>query len=303
MPTTYDFVAANKRRSVVLVAVFIIVIGLVAYAFSRLLQAGPVGVIAAIIIAVLMSLIGYYSGDKVALATAGAQGPIQKSDNPYLYNLVENLCIAAGLPMPKVYVIPDRQINAFAAGRDPQHASLAVTVGAVEQLANEELEGVLAHELSHIKNYDVRYMTLVVILVGILALLSEFFWRARWLGGGRRNSNEGGNQLAAIFMIVGLVLLILAPFIGQLIQLAVSRKREFLADASGALLTRYPEGLARALEKIAVATTGPMARANNAIAHLYISNPFGPRAGGLSKLFSTHPPMAERIRALRRMSG
>ncbi len=304
MPTTYDFVAANKRKSALLIVGFVAVILLVGWAFSRLLDYGPGGLVAAVIIAVVMSLIGYYGGDKVALAAAGAQGPIQKSDNSYLYNLVENLCIAAGLPVPRVYVIPDRNINAFATGRDPQHASLAVTVGAVEQLANEELEGVLAHELSHIKNYDVRYMTLVVVLVGIITLLSDFFWRARWFGGGRRgDSSDRGGQLGAIFMIVGLVLLMLAPIIGQLIQLAVSRKREFLADASGALLTRYPEGLARALEKIASTTTAPMARANNAIAHLYISSPFGPRAGGVSKLFSTHPRIAERIKALRQMSG
>ncbi|MBI5405339.1 MAG: M48 family metallopeptidase, partial [Candidatus Kerfeldbacteria bacterium] len=280
MATTYDFVAANKRRSLILIVVFVLIIGLVGYAFSRLLNGGPVGVVTAIIVAVLMSLGGYYGGDRIALATAGAQGPITKTDNAYLFNLVENLCIAAGMPIPKIYLISDQQINAFATGRDPQHASIAVTIGAIKLLENEELEGVLAHELSHIKNYDVRYMTLVVILVGVITLLSDFFWRARWMGGQRRDNNNSGNQLTAIFMIIGLVLLILAPLIGQLIQLAVSRKREFLADASGALLTRYPEGLARALEKIGSTSTAPLVYANKSIAHLYISSPFGPHAGG-----------------------
>lgn len=303
MATTYDFVAANKRRSAVLIAVFIVVIGLVGYAFMKLLETGPAGLVIAIMIAVIMSLVGYYNGDKIALATAGAQGPLKPGENDYLYRLVENLCIANGQPMPAIYVINDPQINAFATGRDPQRASIAVTTGAMERLENEELEGVLAHELSHVKNYDVRYMTLVAILVGILTLLSQYFWRASFWGGRRRSNDSGGGQLQAILMIVGLVLLILAPIIGQLIQLAVSRKREFLADASGALLTRYPEGLARALEKIDASTTAPLHSANNATAHLYISNPFGPRAGGVSKLFSTHPPIAERVAALRAMGN
>ncbi len=302
--TTYDFVTANRRKSVALVVIFIAIVVLIGWAFTKLLAAGPGGLVLAIVIAISMSLIGYYQGDRIALATAGAQGPIQKSDNPYVHNLVENLCIANGQPVPAIYLIPDQQINAFATGRDPKHASLAITIGAVEQLQNEELEGVLAHELSHVKNEDVRYMTLVAILVGIITLLSNYFWRWSWFGGGRRRSNDsGGNQLQAILMLVGLVLLILAPIIGQLIQLAVSRKREFLADASGALLTRYPEGLARALEKIRDHTQEPLHAANHATAHLFFSNPFGPAAGGVSKLFSTHPPIDERIAALRQMGG
>lgn len=302
MATTYNFVAANRRKSAVLVVVFVAIVILIGWAFVKLLNAGPAGVILAAIIATVTSLVGYYAGDRIALSTAGAQGPIQKSDNPYLVNMVENLCIASGLPLPAIYLIPDNQINAFATGRDPKHASLAVTTGAIEQLANEELEGVLAHELSHIKNEDVRYMTLVAILVGLITLLSNYFWRWSWLGGRRRSSNDNGNQLQAILMIVGLVLIILAPLIGQLIQLAVSRKREFLADASGALLTRYPEGLALALEKIRDRTAAPLHTANHATAHLYFSNPFGPVASGLGKLFSTHPPVEERITALRRMA-
>lgn len=304
MATTYDFISANKRRSVILVLFFIVVVGLVAWAFSKLLAAGPGGVIIATVAAVVMSLGGYYGGDRLALAVAGAKGPLRKDDQPYLFNLVENLCIANGQPMPALYLIPDRAINAFATGRDPGHASLAVTTGAIERLENEELEGVLAHELSHAKNYDIRFMTLVAILVGVIALLSDFFWRWSWLGGGRRRSDsrEGG-QAAAILMIVGLVLLILAPIIGQLIKLAVSRRREFLADASAALLTRYPEGLARALEKIAAGRDEHLTRVSTATAHLYFSNPFGARWRGLGTLFSTHPPIDERIKALRAMSG
>lgn len=302
MATAYDFVSANKRRSALLIVIFVAVIILVGWVFARLLDYGIPGLVVAVLFAVGMSLIGYYSGDKIALSTAGAQGPISKADNAYLYNMIENLSIAAGLSMPQVYLLPDQQINAFATGRDYQHASIAVTAGAIDQLQNEELEGVLAHELSHIKNLDVRYMTLVAILVGILTLLSNYFWRASFYGGRRRSSNDSGGQIQALLMIIGLVLIIIAPILGQLIQLAVSRKREFLADASGALLTRYPEGLARALEKIDTTTTAPLDHANHATAHLYISNPFGPQAKGLSRLFSTHPPIAERVKALRAMS-
>lgn len=304
MATSYTYVAANRRKSAVLVVVFVLIVALIGWAFVKLLDTGPIGLVIAILVATITSLIGYYSGDRIALATAGAQGPIQKTDNSYLFTMVENLCLTTGLPMPAVYIIPDQQINAFATGRNPQHASIAVTVGAIEQLENEELEGVLAHELSHVKNEDVRYMTLVAILVGLITLLSNYFWRWSWLGGGRRRSNDsGGNQLQAIVMVVGLVLLILAPLIGQLIQFAVSRKREFLADASGVLITRYPEGLAHALEKIRDHTAAPLHTANHATAHLFFSNPFGPMASGMSKLFSTHPPIDERIAALRQMAG
>jgi len=240
----------------------------------------------------------------VALAIAGAK-PIQKNDNPYVYRLVENLCITAGLPLPKIYLINDPNINAFATGRKPENASIALTVGAVEKLENEELEGVIAHELSHVKNYDIRLMTIVIICVGMITLMADFFLRAQFIFGGRR-SNRGNNQLGVILMIVGLVLAILSPIFATLIQLAVSRKREYLADASGVLLTRYPEGLARALEKIRDKNQ-PIRRANHATAHLYIANPFKESdsfkgAGKRVRLFATHPPIDKRIKKLRTMA-
>lgn len=296
--TIYTEIAQNKRKSLLMIALFIIVIGLIGWAFGELTEYGYSGLIIAIIIAILMSLVGYYSGDKIALWTAGAQ-PIAKDQNPYVYRIVENLCITAGLPLPKIYIINDNAINAFATGRDPQHASIAITTGAIQKLENEELEGVIAHEISHVKNYDIRLMTIVIICVGIVALLSNWFFRVSFFG--RGNRNRGGGQLGIFLMIFGLILLIFAPLIGQLIKFAVSRKREYLADASGSLLTRYPEGLAKALEKIA-AENQKMIRTNNATAHLYIANPFGAKTvKGLAKLFSTHPPIEERIAALRKM--
>lgn len=295
--TIYTEIAQNKRKSLLMIALFIIIIGLIGWLFGELSDYGYSGLIIAIIIAVLMALIGYYSGDKVALWTAGAH-PIAKEENPYVYRMVENLCITAGLPAPKVYIINDPAINAFATGRDPKHASIAVTTGAIQKLENEELEGVIAHEISHIKNYDIRLMTLVIICVASLALLSNWFLRTGFRGGGSR----GSGQIKMFMSLIGLLTVIFAPIIGQLIKFAVSRKREFLADASGALLTRYPEGLAKALEKIG-AEAQPMLRTNNATAHLYTASPFGAKsAKGLAKLFSTHPPIEERIAALRKMS-
>lgn len=295
MATTYDFIARNKRRSAALVFVFVVVVSFIGWAIGEATDYGSGGLILALGIATTMALAGYYGGDRVALATSGAQGPISKTQNSYLYTMVENLCIADGLTMPKVYLIPDQAINAFATGRDPAHASVAVTTGALEKLENEELEGVLAHELSHVKNYDVRYLMLVLVLVNTVTLLARwFFYSGRMRSSG--NNDRGGNPLA----LIGIVLLILSPLIGQLVQLAVSRRREFLADASGALLTRYPEGLANALQKIQRENTQPMRRANDATAHLYFSNPFG-SGRRLSRMFMTHPPIEERVAALRSM--
>jgi len=297
----YSQIDSNKRKTIFLMAGFIAVVILIGWIFSQLTDLGVSGVFLAAIISIVTALVGYFGGDRLALATAGAKGPIAKNDNPYLYRLVENLTIGAGLPLPKIYVIPEPAINAFATGRNPQHASIAVTAGAIEKLENEELEGVIAHELSHIKNYDILLMTVVIVLVGLIALLSDWFIRIQFWGGGRKNDSRSGGQIQVILLVVGLVLLILSPIIGKIIQLAVSRKREFLADAAGSLLTRYPEGLAKALEKIA-AENMPLKKANNATAHLYLASPFGRTKHLMSKLFATHPPIEERIAALRKMA-
>lgn len=296
----YSHIAANKRKTWALIAVFCVVIVALGYAYDALYgRAGAIGGVGfAGIIAIAMALGSYYSGDRVALWSAGAK-PITKRDAPELFRAVENLAITGGLPTPNVYIIPDPAINAFATGRDPQHASIAVTTGALERLERTELEGVIAHELSHVKNYDIRVMTIVVVLVGTIALLSDLLLRAHWFSGDRRHRSEG--QLGMILVVVGFVLAILAPIAAELIKLAVSRKREFLADADGALLTRYPEGLARALEKITAANQS-MLRANSATAHLFLANPFGRRRKRFMHLFETHPPAQERIRILRSMA-
>jgi len=294
----YNQIDSNKRRTWALIIIFIaIVLGLgwfIGYYFNY----GYGALVFAGIISFFMTIFSYYGGDKVALWSSNAQ-PVQKSDNPYVYNIVENLCITAGLPTPKVYIIPEDAINAFATGRDPQHASIAITMGAINRLENEELEGVIAHELSHVKNYDIRLMTVVIVLVGIISILSNFMFRGSLFGMGRRSNNrdEGGG----ILMIVGIILIILSPIIAQLIQLAVSRRREYLADASGALLTRYPEGLARALEKIS-ADPAILPNVSTATAPLYISNPLKGAGKWLGSAFSTHPPIEDRIKKLRSMA-
>lgn len=290
----YNQIAANKRRTTVLmITFFVFIIGLgYAYAwYSGIPPFFTMGVAA--IVSIVMTLISYYSGDSIALSTAGAH-EIKKTDNPYLYNMVENLCITGGMKtIPRVHIIQDPAINAFATGRDPEHASIAVTTGALERLENEELEGVIAHELSHIQNYDIRLMTVVIVLVGVIALLADMF---RFGFHSRDSDSKGAGALA----IVGLVLVILSPLIAELIKLAVSRRREYLADASGALLTRYPEGLARALEKIRDQSQ-PLQQANHATAHLYLDNPFRKAGEKVSGFLSTHPPLDDRIKALRGM--
>jgi len=295
----YQQIDSNKRRSVLLILFFIVFVILLGWLFDQYTGDGSGGLVLALLISIVMSLTSFFAGDKIALASSGAKA-IVKTDNPYVYRLVENLCITAGLPLPKIYLIPDQGINAFATGRDPEHASIAITLGAINKLKNEELEGVIAHELSHVKNYDIRLMMIVIVLVGIVSLLANWFLRGSLF---RRNSNNrDSGQLGGILMIIGIILMVLSPIIAQLIQLAVSRKREFLADASSALLTRYPEGLASALEKISM-EKAPLARANNATAHLYIANPFGEKSKQFfNRIFSTHPPVAERIQALRQMA-
>ncbi len=294
----YDQIASNKRRTVFLIVVFIALISGIAYGYGWYSGQDALGMmIPALLFSSIMAMVSYYHGDKVALSSAHAK-PVTKTDNAYLCNMVENLCITNGQPMPKVYVMQDNAINAFATGRNPEKASIAVTTGALTKLTNEELEGVLAHELSHVKNYDIRVMTIVIILVGLVSLLADWMMRAHLFGGRRRDSNNDSG--GGVLMIVGLVFIILSPIFAQLIQLAISRRREYLADASGALLTRYPEGLANALEKIKQENQ-PLRSANRATAHMYIANPFGKMRGAVAGLFSTHPPIDDRIKQLRTM--
>lgn len=293
--TVYDQIQRNKLKSTLLVGLFVVFLITLGIVLSYAFEGGLGGLVLSIVVAVGMALFSYYGGASLALLTNGAKGPIQLEDNPYLYRLVENVAITAGLPMPKVYIIQDSSPNAFATGRNPEHASVAFTTGIIERLENEELEGVIAHELSHIKNYDTRLMTVVIVCVGAVNIMAQLFLRAGSFGRGRRN------QAGLVLALVGIILLIFSPIIAKLIQLAISRKREFLADASGALLTRYPDGLARALEKIDAAAQ-PMVRANGATAHLYIANPFASKRGW-THLFSTHPPIVERVQALRSMAN
>lgn len=293
----YSQIDSNKRKTALLIAIFLAFIISIGFLFQAA-GYGYEAVAVSVIISVIMSITSYYHADKIALRSTGAK-EITKEDNPYVYRMVENLCITAGMPVPKVHIIESPALNAFATGRDPEHASIALTTGIIQALENEELEGVIAHELSHVKNYDIRVMTVVVVLVGTVALLADMFFRMNFFGGNRRENNSGGGQLGAILAIVGVVLLVLSPIIAELIKLAISRKREYLADASGALLTRYPEGLARALEKISGSDT-PLATANAATAHLFISEP--KKSSRIKSLFSTHPPIEERVAKLRGMA-
>lgn len=295
-----DQITKNKRKSWLIIASFIVVIAALGWLFGQALEAGYSLFIIATVMAILTSGLSYFFADKVALSMAKAT-EVTKKDEPRLYRTVENLSIGAGItPPPKVYVIEDEAINAFATGRDPKHAAVAVTRGALQKLNDLELEGVIAHELSHIQNYDIRTMTIAVVLVGMIALAAEFFLRAQ-IFGGRRNRREGGG-LVILFALLGAIL---APLIANLLKLALSRQREFLADSSAALLTRYPDGLANALTKISLDPKG-LENANAATAHLYINDPLRVNDDeGVSKraanLFSTHPPVEERIRRLREM--
>lgn len=306
MATLYTQVSRNKAKSLLYVSFFVGLVAALGWFAAYYFQTPYIFPIA-LGISILMSFSSYWFSDKVALASSGAH-QIGKQDNPYVYNMVENLAITAGLPMPKVYIIDDPSPNAFATGRDPKHAVIAVTTGIVDRLENEELEGVIAHEMAHIGNYDTRLMTIVVVLVGLVTLLADFMIRMAFWGGGGDNRNSGG--LGLVVLIAGFVLLLLSPIFASLIQLAVSRKREFAADATGSLLTRYPEGLASALEKIS-ADNHPLHDANKATAHLYIANPFKDidedgdgkpdQRSWFSGLFDTHPPIEERVKALRGM--
>jgi heat shock protein HtpX len=301
----YEQIAANKRRTALLMLGAVVFLGLVGYAIGQLTGGGPAGLVLALAVAIAMSLGSYYAGDRIVLASVRAR-EVTPGEEPRLHNVVEGLAIAAGIPKPRVYVVPERAPNAFATGRDPEHASIAVTRGLLETMNRVELEGVIAHEMAHILDRDILVGTVVATLVGAAVLLSEFFMRAWWWGGlGRRRGDErGGGPVELVLFALGLLMLILAPIVGQIIKLAVSRNREFLADAQGALLTRYPPGLASALRKIAQSSGIPMRSANNATAHLWLAQPSrveGERMGLLERLFSTHPPIEERIRRLEEM--
>ena len=298
MPTLYSHAESNIRKTWLLMTGFLLFIIALGWLFSFLLDTSIILIIA-IALSILMSFGSYWYSDKIVLRMSRAK-PIEKKDNPELYRLVENLCITAGLPLPKIFIIQESQPNAFATGRDANHSVVAVTKGLLEKLERTELEGVIAHELSHIGNKDMLLQTVIVVLVGVVAMLSNMFLRISFWGGmGRRDSRD---STGLILLALGIIAALLAPIAASLIRLAISRKREFLADASGALLTRYPEGLARALEKIST-DPNPMRVANNSIAHLFISNPFKgkQRQSWFTKLFMTHPPVEERIKALRGM--
>jgi heat shock protein HtpX len=297
----FEEVRANKIKSWLLFIVFVLLVGVMGALFGVYLGTPIGGLIIAGIFAVIYGLIAYYSGGSMILAMSGAR-PVTKKEFPHLYHTVEGLAIAAGIPTPKCYVIDDSAMNAFATGRDPQHASITVTTGLLNVMNRQELEGVVAHEMSHIKNFDIRMMMLAAVMVGVVTLISDFIIRSFFWGGhNKRENREGGGQLGVILIVVAVVLAILAPIIAQLIKLAISRKREFLADANGALLTRYPPGLASALEKIKKDPDPLVDKANKATAHLFISTPFRKTKSFTANLFATHPDIDERIKKLKAM--
>lgn len=304
--TFHDLIAANRRNSALLVMAFIVLIAITVYAISVViaqgdLYAGIGPAVIALVIAVLVAIWAMYRGGNAILGMSRAK-EISKQDDPQLWNVVEELTIAAGVPMPKLYVIDDTALNAFATGRDPKHAAVAITIGLRQRLNRDELQGVLAHELSHVRNLDIRFSMLLAVLVGLLVLMCDVFRRYLFWGGGRsrrRSSREGGGGAAtAIIMVVAIVLSIIAPILARLIQLAASRQREYLADASAVEMTRNPLGLASALERLS-GDREVLEVANRATQHLYIINPIKPFEKRAKGLFSTHPPIDERIARLR----
>jgi len=303
----YEQISANKRKTVLIIVGTLLFVGVVGYVFGLLLGAGVAGLVVALALSAGMSWFSYRYGDRLVLKASRAR-PVTHEEEPRLHNIVEGLALAAGLPKPGVYVIPEKAPNAFATGRDPEHSSIAVTQGLLDTMNRVELEGVIGHEMSHVRDRDILLGTVVATLVGSVVLLAEFMLRWMWWGGGAfggrsRREGDGGGEGAAILFAVGLVLAILAPLIAQIIKLAMSRRREYLADAEGAMLTRYPPGLASALRKIGADHT-PMRVANNATAHLWLNQPsriHGEQNHWFENLFSTHPPIAERIRILEEM--
>jgi heat shock protein HtpX len=301
--TFRDRVAVNRRNSLFLIAAFLAFVAVFGYVIGYAWIGDPMGALfglaLAFVVGIVSGLATYYGGDRLML-TASRAKEITHDDAPVLFNVVEEMAIAAGLPAPKVYIIDDSAPNAFATGRDPEHASIAVTSGLLKKLDRDELQGVIAHEMSHVGNFDIRYAMLVGILVGTTVLISDFFLRGLWFGGGRGGRREGGGQAQIIMLVVAILLAILAPLFARLLQLSISRQREYLADATAVQLTRNPKGLADALQKIS-GDREVLEAANRATAHLYIVNPikkFEKRAKGI---FSTHPPIEERVEILRSM--
>ncbi|HUW57168.1 MAG TPA: M48 family metallopeptidase [Planctomycetota bacterium] len=307
MASMHDLVRANKRNTWVLIFVFVLLIGALGLLIGALVgrgewTSGLIGAAAAGLVAFFMVLLGFFEGDRMILGMSGAR-QIQHDDNPKLFNVVEEMSIASGIPMPKVYVINDSAPNAFATGRDPEHASVAITTGLLDKLSRDEVQGVMAHEMSHVKNYDIKFAMLMAILVGTVVLICDVFLRSlrhlRLSGG--RSRGKGGGLVVLVLLLVTIIFAIIAPILAKIIQLAVSRQREYLADASAAELTRYPEGLASALEKIQ-GDREPLEVANRATQHLYIVNPIMKLKGRKgTSMWSTHPPIDERVRRLREM--
>ena len=308
----FDEITSNKRRSAVMIAVFLVIVAAVAWAFSVVIGLGPWGIVFAVVFAVGTSFISYWKSDTVALAMSHAH-PADPTTYARFHNLVEGLCIASGLPKPRLYVVEDDAPNAFATGRDPKHAALAVTTGLLQKMNRVELEAVLAHELSHVKNYDILVSTLAVTMVGIIALLSDWALRFLWWGGPRHRDdrNRDNNGAMAIVAVLGFVLLLVAPLIAKLMQFAISRKRESLADISGVAMTRYPPGMISALEKLKDDRT-VVHSSSRATAHLWIESPIAREPGEalhrgedklnwLNRMFDTHPSLDDRIQALREL--
>jgi len=305
----YEHIAKNKAKTVFIIVGFMVFIALIGFALGYYFDyrygiSGGFSIlfmIFALAIAIIMSFSSYYFSDKIVLRLTRAR-PISREENPRIYYMVEGLSIAAGIPMPGIYMIEDTGMNAFATGRNPANGVVVFTRGLLENLNDEELKGVISHELSHIKNYDILLGTIIVVLVGMISIISNIILRSFIFGGGRRRSSKsyGGGIISIIFLAVGLLLVILSPVIATLIRMAISRNREFLADSTGALISRYPAGLASALRKIS--SNSEVIAASNATAHLFIENPFGGKKSAFSNLFNTHPPTEERIKRLENMS-
>lgn len=296
--TLYDLIGRNKRNTVLFIFAFSVILGIVGYVLVNVFRWGTGGYVFFGLFIVFYNLILYHNSDKMALAFSHAQ-PASADDYPQLNNIVEEVAIAAGIPKPKVYIINDPMPNAFATGRNPKNASIAVTEGLLSMMNREELQGVIAHEMSHIRNYDILIMTIAAIIGGLIVLFRDIFLRGMWFGGRSRSNDRRGNA-GAIFVIVGIALAIIAPILVFLIRAAISREREYLADASGAYLLRYPDGLASALAKIG-GYKGKMQAASDATAHLFIANPFGKDRMSVSNLFATHPPIEKRVERLKQL--